>query len=63
MVSTARNLLEAQLPASVAHDPAMLEPLDLLLSFETWARLRDEQGLSSVQARETLEAAIRKLTA
>ncbi len=63
MVSTARDLLEAQLPASAAHDPAMLETLDLLLSFETWARLRDEQGLSPQQARETLEAAIRKLTA
>ena len=63
MVGAARDLLEAQLPAAVAQDPATLEALDLLLSFETWARLRDDQGLSPDQAREVLEAAVRKLTA
>ena len=46
----------------MARDPATLEALDLLLSFETWARLRDDQGLSPKRAREVLEAAVRKLT-
>ena len=37
------------------------EALDLLLSFETWSRLRREQGLSPRQAKDTLTAAVRRL--
>jgi hypothetical protein len=33
---------------------AMLEALDLLLSFDTWRRLRQDQKLSVVQARNTV---------
>jgi AcrR family transcriptional regulator len=62
LVGAAREILKAHLPAVVAGDLATLEALDLLLSFETWARLRDDQGLSAKRAREVLEAAIRKLT-
>jgi hypothetical protein len=39
----------------------VVEVLDLLLGFESWSRLRREQGLSSKRARETLEAAVRRL--
>ena len=46
-----RARLAALLPESVATDPMIFEMLDLLLSFETWQRLRVEQGLSPEQAR------------
>ena len=39
-------------------DRERLETLDLLLSWESWARLRREQGLSPVQARKVLESAV-----
>jgi len=45
-----------------AEDRPTVEALDLLLSFETWSRLRDDQGLNPAETREVLETAIRKLT-
>ena len=36
-------------------DPLFLESLDLVLSFETWRRLRKEQKLSPARARQVLE--------
>ena len=41
--------------------PPTLEVLDLLLSFETWSRLRREQGLTPKRAREVLETTVRRL--
>ena len=61
LVTAAREILKAQLPAEVARDQVTLEALDLLLSFETWTRLRDDQGLTPKRAREVIEAAVRKL--
>jgi hypothetical protein len=61
LAAAARDILKAQLPPAVARDQLKLEALDLLLSFETWSRLRRQQGLSPKRARETLEAAVRKL--
>lgn len=55
-----RRILKAILPPEVAKDRVRLEILDLLLSFETWARLRREQGLSPRRAREVVEAAVRR---
>jgi len=63
LVTALREILVAQLPPEAAGDAAKLEILDLLLSFESWSRLRREQGLSVARARETLEAAIRRLVA
>ena len=63
LTRNARAILAAQLPPEVQGDAATLEALDLLLSFETWARLRDVQGLSARRAREVIEAATQKLTA
>jgi AcrR family transcriptional regulator len=63
LTRTAREFLKAQLPAAVLGDPATLEALDLLLSYESWARLREEQNLSPERAREVIEAAVRKLIA
>lgn len=45
MVASLRQDLARDLPGACA-DPARLEVLDLLLSFESWSRLRREQGLS-----------------
>jgi AcrR family transcriptional regulator len=63
LATALREILEAQLPPHVAGDASKVEILDLLLSFESWSRLRHEQGLSVARARETLEAAIRQLVA
>jgi AcrR family transcriptional regulator len=56
-----RTILKRQLPPAVARDQAKLEMLDLLLSFETWSRLRREQGLTPKRAREVLEATVRRI--
>jgi AcrR family transcriptional regulator len=61
LVAALRAILERQLPPEVARDQPKLEILDLLLSFETWSRLRREQGLSPSRAQETLTAAVRRL--
>jgi AcrR family transcriptional regulator len=61
LVKALREILTAQLPPAVAREPLKVEALDLLLSFEAWSRLRREQGLTPKRARETLEAAVRKL--
>jgi AcrR family transcriptional regulator len=61
LVAALRVILERQLPPEVARDRPKLEILDLLLSFETWSRLRREQGLSPRQAKDTLTAAVRRL--
>jgi AcrR family transcriptional regulator len=61
LVAALRAILERQLPPEVARNQPTLEILDLLLSFETWSRLRREQGLSSRRAKETLTAAVRRL--
>ncbi len=56
-----RSILKRQLPADVARDQLKMEALDLLLSFESWSRLRREQGLTPKRAREVLEATVRRL--
>jgi len=56
-----RAILKRQLPPEVARDQLKVEALDLLLSFETWSRLRREQGLTPKRAREVLEATVRRL--
>jgi AcrR family transcriptional regulator len=61
LVTALREILKAQLPPAVARDQLKVEALDLLLSFEAWSRLRREQGLTPKRARDTLEAAVRKL--
>ena len=63
MITQLRAILERELPPEVARDPLKLEALDLLLSFEAWARLRREQALSADQAKAVLESAARALIA
>lgn len=46
-----RDILIGVLPAEVAARQDRLESLDLLLSFESWSRLRNEQALDPEAAR------------
>jgi len=61
LVTALREILKAQLPPAVARDQLKLELLDLLLSFESWSRLRREQGLTPKRAQDTLAAAVRRV--
>jgi hypothetical protein len=39
----------------------MVEALDMLLSFESWNRLREDQGLSTAKSKHVLKQAIESL--
>jgi AcrR family transcriptional regulator len=58
-----RDLLQRLLPAAVAKNSTLLNALDLVLSFETWIRLRREQGLALAQARDVMRLAVMALLA
>jgi AcrR family transcriptional regulator len=55
MTREQRAALVRAVPADRRVDHAFFEALDLLLSFETWRRLRKDQKLSATRARHTLE--------
>lgn len=59
--AAARDILKRQAPPEVVADVPRFEALDVLLSFETWLRLRRDQGLSSRAAQQVLEFAVAKL--
>ena len=61
VVKISREIIVRQLPPEVAADRPLVEALDLILSVESWARLRFEQGLAPKAAREAVERAVRKL--
>ena len=50
-----RRRLQSVLPASLEGDPVIFESLDMLLSLETWQRLRIEQKLPIETARGVVE--------
>jgi AcrR family transcriptional regulator len=60
-VAGQREIVRRQLPPEVAADAGVLEALDLLLSFETWSRLRREQGLGRRKTREVLESLVKRV--
>jgi AcrR family transcriptional regulator len=55
-----REILRAQLPEHL-REGDLFESLDLVLAIESWMRLRREQGLSVVRAREIQEHTVRRL--
>jgi AcrR family transcriptional regulator len=57
----ARELLVKHLPKEAVRDAALVEALDMLLSFGTWWRLRDVQGLGVAKAKLVLKRAIQAL--
>jgi AcrR family transcriptional regulator len=57
-VGILRNILIAILPREAARDSVLVEALDMLLGFESWNRLREDQGLSVAKAKRVLKHAI-----
>ncbi len=55
MTRKQRAALVRAVPADRRADHAFFEALDLLLSFESWRRLRKDQKLSVARARHTLD--------
>lgn len=60
-VGILRNILMAILPKDAARDAVLVEALDMLLSFESWSRLREDQGLSIAKSKRVLKQAIESL--
>jgi AcrR family transcriptional regulator len=60
-VEMLRKILLAILPKQIAADEVLVEALDMLLSFENWSRLRDDQGLSVAKSKRVLKQAIQSL--
>jgi AcrR family transcriptional regulator len=58
MAAGLREILQRELSVEMATDDVRFETLDLLLSYETWSRLRREQGLSPAHAQAVLEGAV-----
>jgi AcrR family transcriptional regulator len=61
LVDQSRIRLKALLPDEIAGDPLALETLDLLLSFEAWSRLRQEQGLTPKRAKDVVTEAVARV--
>lgn len=57
-IKALRKILLGLLPRDVARDGQLVEAFDLLLSFEAWRRLREDQGLDVAKARRILKATI-----
>jgi AcrR family transcriptional regulator len=55
MIQEQRAALVRVVPGKVRTDTAFVEGLDLLLSFESWRRLRRDQKLPVARARRTLD--------
>jgi AcrR family transcriptional regulator len=62
LVAGLREILIAALPPEVVADRVKLEALDMVMSYEAWSRLREEQGLTIRRARDVLLAAVARLT-
>ena len=62
-VEMLRKILLGILPKEAAGNPVLVEALDMLLSFETWCRLREDQGLSIAKSKAALKQAIEALLA
>ena len=62
LVKAQREALRRALPASITNDKARLDALDLLLSFDSWKRLRHDQGVSVRDARAAWRFAAEALT-
>lgn len=61
LVAGAREILRRELPADLAGQRDVFEAIDLLLSFDAWRRLREDQALSTQAAADVLKAMIAAL--
>jgi AcrR family transcriptional regulator len=57
-VQALRQILLGLLPAKAVRDSQMVEAIDLLVSFEAWRRLREDQRLDVAKARRILKGMI-----
>lgn len=62
-VGILRALLVNRLPPDVARDKVFVDAVDLLISFEAWQRLRQDQGLSPGDAKQVLSSAVQAVLA
>jgi AcrR family transcriptional regulator len=62
-VQMLRQILLGLLPKDIARNADLVDALDMLLSFETWSRLRDDQGLSIARSKRVLKQAIQSVLA
>ncbi len=60
-VAILRALLVQRLPSDVARDQLFVDAVDLVISFEAWDRLRQEQRLSAARAREVVRSTVTAL--
>jgi AcrR family transcriptional regulator len=60
-VAMLRRILLAILPKEAADNVVLVEALDMLLGFESWSRLREDQGLSVAKSKLVLKQAIESL--
>jgi AcrR family transcriptional regulator len=63
MIKAQRAFLGALVTEEAREDGPLFESLDLVLSFETWRRLRQDQNLPRAKARATVERLIQRLIA
>ena len=61
LVRAQRAVLERIIPEEERSDSDFIEALDLVLSFDTWRRLRKDQELTVAQARSTVNALVNAL--
>lgn len=61
MLGMMRQRLHSFLPREITDDMVRFETIDLMLSFEAWQRLRDEQGLSIDVARRIVQGEVLRL--
>jgi hypothetical protein len=62
-VGILRALLVNRLPPDAARDKVFVDAVDLLISFEAWQRLRQDQGLSPGEAKQVVCSAVQALLA
>jgi hypothetical protein len=62
-VAILRALLVQRLPSEVARDKVFVDAIDLLISFEAWDRLRQDQGLNPTEAKQVLSSTVQALLA
>jgi AcrR family transcriptional regulator len=60
-VEMLRRILLGLLPKDIARNFVLVEALDMLLSFENWSRLREDQGLSLAKSKLVLKQAVQSL--
>lgn len=63
ITSMSRDLLATSLPPAIVADKETFELLTLLLSVETWQRLREQQGMSVAEASAAVRRAAEAVTA